>query len=123
MTTEGRRFPAEPASVGEARRFVAERLQEHGVDRWPADLLVSELATNVITHAATEFEVIVHVDGKVKVTVVDDSIIEPQPRSASPTDVGGRGLHIVDYLAARWGIEWRPEGTGKAIWFELPSAD
>ncbi len=31
---------------------------------------------------------------------------------------GGRGLLLVEVLAAAWG--WYPEGVGKVVWFEFP---
>ena len=121
--TQARRFPADPQSVGQARRFVVDELRHHGVDRWPAELLVSELATNVITHAATEFEVEVHVDGVVRVAVADDSIVPPLPRAASADALSGRGMALVAALAERWGVEARRDADGKVVWFELPSPD
>ena len=109
--------------MGAARHYVIERLAEHGVDRWPADLLVTELATNVIVHAGSEFEVVVHVDGVVRVTVVDDSLTLPSRREAADYAMSGRGLQIIDQLATRWGVEPRRDGDGKVVWFELPSED
>jgi hypothetical protein len=39
-------------------------------------------------------------------------------RTASPTDETGRGLVLIDALAARWGSEpWAP--AGKVVWAEL----
>ena len=122
-TTEGARFPADPASVGAARKFVVRQLEAHGVERWPADLLVSELATNVIIHAATEFEVVVHVNGVVRIAVADDSLSPPEPRTPAPDSVNGRGLQILDKLVTRWGVEKRRDADGKIVWFELPSND
>ncbi|WP_169336551.1 ATP-binding protein, partial [Nocardiopsis prasina] len=42
----------------------------------------------------------------------------PRIRSAGADDEGGRGLYLVDQLAARWGS--RPTPDGKAVWFEVP---
>ncbi|RAY15514.1 histidine kinase [Actinomadura craniellae] len=52
------------------------------------------------------------------VEVFDSDLRLPRIRSAGETDEGGRGLYLVDQLAARWGA--RPTTDGKAVWFELP---
>jgi hypothetical protein len=39
-------------------------------------------------------------------------------RSPSPEDVSGRGLRIVDLLAARWGVRY-DANAGKTVWFTL----
>jgi hypothetical protein len=36
-----------------------------------------------------------------------------------PSDGSGRGLHIVDALASRWGAE--VTDREKVVWFELPA--
>ena len=33
-------------------------------------------------------------------------------------DATGRGLHLLDCLAAAWG--WKRTGIGKVVWFDLP---
>ena len=84
-----RRFPATTASVGQARRFLLGQLPAATPTR-SADALVlmlSELATNAVQHAATEFEVAVHVapdGGHVRVEVSDGATGFPTPRSRSP---------------------------------------
>ena len=52
------------------------------------------------------------------VEVFDTDLRLPRIRSAAETDEGGRGLYLVDQLAARWGS--RPTRDGKAVWFEVP---
>ena len=52
------------------------------------------------------------------VEVFDSDLRLPRIRSAGATDEGGRGLYLVDQLAARWGS--RPTPDGKSVWFELP---
>lgn len=41
----------------------------------------------------------------------------PAPRDAPADAEGGRGLALVDALAAAWGTLPRPEG--KTVWFEV----
>ncbi len=83
-----------------------------------AVLLVSELASNAIIHADTQFEVILHADdAQLRVELVDGDPLLPTMRPYSPDSVSGRGLHIVAATADRWGFE--PRGQGKLVWFEL----
>jgi anti-sigma regulatory factor (Ser/Thr protein kinase) len=52
------------------------------------------------------------------VEVCDPDMRLPRIRSAEESDEGGRGLYLVEQLAARWGS--RPTRNGKAVWFEMP---
>ena len=46
-------------------------------------------------------------------SVIDSSPSPPVMRELTLEDEGGRGLRIVDALAASW--DWRPKGKGKAV--------
>ena len=74
-------FSPEPMSVRSARAFVYERLSEwgHHAVTDTAGLAVSELATNVILHARTDFTVEVTLLGgeQVRVSVSDRSTAVP----------------------------------------------
>jgi PAS domain S-box-containing protein len=119
-----RRFPAAPSSVGQARRFLLGTLPEACDDA--VDVLVlmlSELATNAVQHAATEFEVAVWVapDGsRARIEVIDGAAGYPAPQDQIPDAPHGRGLHIVRTLADAWGIEMRRDRPGKTVWFSVP---
>ena len=121
-----RRFPATPSSVGEARRFLLGTLRDPGADDADAlALMLSELATNAVQHAATEFEVSVHVApdcGRVRVEVSDSAPGYPTPQDPVPDAPDGRGLHIVRALADAWGIEMRRDRPGKTVWFSVALA-
>jgi PAS domain S-box-containing protein len=118
-----RRFPATPSSVGEARRFLLGTLPDVGDDAADAlALMLSELATNAVQHAATEFEVSVHVEpdrGRVRVEVSDGAAGYPTPQDPVPDAPHGRGLHIVRALADVWGIEMRRDRPGKTVWYSV----
>jgi len=92
------------------------------------ELILSEVVSNAVVHAHSEPEVSVRLlDGFLRVDVADDSDIMPVTRPAgglggAPEDslsVGGRGLHILDSEASRWGVS-RRAGGGKVVWFEVP---
>lgn len=103
-----------------ARALAADVLAE---SRYAGDvdtvlLLVSELATNAVRHAATAFELHLSVEGsEVLVTVVDhDRTHPPRLRDPAPHETSGRGLQIVDQLATSWGSQ-PMAGDSKGVWF------
>ncbi len=123
--TATRRFPATTASVGQSRRFLLSHLPAaaRGEEADELVLMLSELSTNAVQHAATEFEVAVHVAPdcrRVRVEVSDGSAGFPTPPEQLPEAPHGRGLHIVRALADAWGIEMRRDRPGKTVWFSLP---
>ncbi len=107
-------------AVSRARHGVAEALQQWAlpdvVD--DASLLTSELVTNAVQHGGEPVRVTVAVRaGSVEVAVSDSSRSLPQPREAGVTAEGGRGLALVDAVAAEWGIA--AAASGKQVWFRL----
>lgn len=114
-------FPPEPSSAGRARRFLASTLEEWGLDTdlvQTATLLASELVTNAILHAATDFTVVVRRHGSgLRIEVGDGFSRLPARRQYDLEAFTGRGLGMVELLARNWGIEARPDG--KAVWFYL----
>jgi PAS domain S-box-containing protein len=121
-STVTRRFPASTASVGQARRFLQETLPSeclHGSDG--VVLMLSELATNAVLHAATPFDVTVALapdDTAVRVEVDDGADRYPVPLEPNVGAPHGRGLHIVGALADAWGIEMHHGRPGKTVWFQ-----
>jgi anti-sigma regulatory factor (Ser/Thr protein kinase) len=119
------RLPRHPASVGLARRRVRDHLCDwgHAPDGQAlADvlLLVSELATNVVRHGPLlerEFEVAVTAlaDGSCLVEVSDEGRVEPRLRVVGEWEETGRGLHMVEHVAAAWGV-WSRGRHGKTVW-------
>ncbi|MCU1429483.1 MAG: putative anti-sigma regulatory factor, serine/threonine protein kinase, partial [Actinomycetia bacterium] len=59
--------------------------------------------------------------GFFRCTVRDDSPAAPRRRRYSTDAVTGRGIALVETLAARWGSE--RDGTGKFVWFEMDVSD
>ena len=114
-----RTFPRDVESVPTVRRFVTEAVT--GVSRETIDsvtLLVSELATNAIVHADTDFVVRVEwTKRQVCVEVSDTGAGIPALRHSRPYDTSGRGLPIVDALSDSWGVRPSAAGRGKTVWF------
>ncbi len=112
---------ADPEQVAEARRLVAGYLRERGEDDGEvAVLLVSELVTNAILYGRAPLELRAHTEGSaLRVEVRDQEPASPPVLrgDVNLTEIGGRGLQLVDTLADRWG--WSAEATGKVVWFEL----
>jgi anti-sigma regulatory factor (Ser/Thr protein kinase) len=116
-----RNFDAHPESVRAVRSFVRELANDAGADAEAAALLASELAANAVFHANSDFEVRVAHEGEAfRVEVVNDAP-EMVVAFQEPSDESGRGLHIVDTLARRWGTDVRDRE--KVVWFELPTTE
>ena len=118
-----RSFPSTPVSAGQARRFVTEALDDAGLGQFAstATLLVSELVANAILHTGTPFDVVVRPGaGRVRIEVHDGSPELPIRRHYSTLSGTGRGLVLVERLAAGWGADLT--SRGKVVWFELEGA-
>lgn len=119
------RLPRHPASVGLVRRRVREHLVDwgHGEGSPALDdivLVVSELATNVVRHGPLlerEFEVAVTAlaDGSCFIEVSDEGMTPPLLREVGEWEETGRGLRLVEHIAAAWGV-WSRGRHGKTVW-------
>jgi anti-sigma regulatory factor (Ser/Thr protein kinase) len=116
-------LPADPSAVPLARHFVTRRITEWGVDpevAGTAELCVSELVTNAVIHAGTPSHVTVRLDDQRLLVAVRD---HGRPEAVAPVEAEveelstGRGLTIVEVLAASWGSERGLDGA--TVWFEL----
>jgi hypothetical protein len=84
-------------------------------------LLTSELATNAVLHARTEFDVTVaRLADVVRIAVTDGNTRLPQPCMAPADATTGRGLALVDAMASAWGAD--RHGRGKTVWVEVRAA-
>ena len=121
-TCHERCFRDLPSSVADARHFVLGLLPDTDDDvRGAIAIMVSELATNAVVHARTDFCVRVEMGNEVvRVAVSDDSARAAQLRPApTPEQVNGRGLRIVHEFADGWGVVPEGSGDGKAVWFTI----
>jgi len=115
-------LPAAPESSARCRQFVGSAFEQWGLEAGldDAQLLVSELCSNVIRHAGTTMVVTVRWapdDRLVRVSVHDGSAAMPRVRAPSDVASSGRGLRIVGGLASSWGSH--RSSLGKTVWFEL----
>jgi len=113
-------LPGEPASVGRARRMVADALGSWGLDALvdDASLLVSEVVSNAVLHAGTEVVVSIRRRGSgVRIEVADGSPLIPTRRRYHDDAVTGRGLQILESAASSWGTAGK--ASGKVVWFDL----
>jgi anti-sigma regulatory factor (Ser/Thr protein kinase) len=120
-------LPRHPESAGRARDTTRRVLRTAGVPRdhiERAALLVSELVTNAVVHAASDVCIRVSARPLIRVEVEDHDPRLPETRPARDTppvvdalEPGGLGLAIVDGLASRWGVDRLADG--KVVWFEI----
>jgi len=104
--------------VQAARHFVREVLRDEPSDVvGAAELMTSELATNCVLHAHTDFELTIERGAEIRVSVHDMSEGHPTPRSPTPAERTGRGLRIVEAMSHDWGSI--PAQSGKTVWFTL----
>ncbi|MFE7646840.1 ATP-binding protein [Streptomyces phaeoluteigriseus] len=116
-------FTAEPAEVAGLRRIMRLHLGIWGlhgvVDE--AQLCLSELVSNVITHVGpgTPATLAVSMSGvRLRIEIHDpDTRALPTLLAAKLDSEGGRGMTLVDAVADRWGVELGPDR--KVTWCEL----
>jgi anti-sigma regulatory factor (Ser/Thr protein kinase) len=109
-----------PAAVAAARHFVVDVLRSWGRRDLAGDaaLVISELATNAVTHGGSPFRARIHREqDTVRVSIEDVAPTWPERQEALPTDLDGRGLAIVEAVADRCGCSVSPQG--KVAWAEL----
>lgn len=129
-----RRFPSSRRNARRARHLAVGQLAAWGVPEGGelggrAALIVSELASNAVTHGhvpGRDFEVRLTLTPAVMHIEVTDGRTGSGPPAgrgalapARPGAESGRGLVLVDALADRWGVETRTPAPGKTVWAEV----
>lgn len=111
-----------PTSVGRARRWLSEKLEDWGLEDIDHDMSVvaSELVTNGVLHARTDLLLRLSYDGTLRLEVCDGSPAMPAPRAHAKSSTTGRGLQLVAALSTGWGYEETP--FGKIVWAEFSDA-
>ncbi|MEU5534163.1 ATP-binding protein [Streptomyces sp. NPDC020362] len=115
-------FEAAPAEVPLLRRAAVRQLSRWGMPVAPneAELLVTELATNVVKHVGegTSAALILEWSGeRLRLEVHDKSPAVPSLKSSDCDEECGRGLHLLAALAVNWGTVLT--AAGKAVWCEI----
>ncbi|MGW2580194.1 ATP-binding protein [Streptomyces virginiae] len=109
----------------EAARLLRHAVREHlGPDgHADAELCVTELLSNVITHLGAGTPVTLRVSGSGRATRTRVELTDPAPRAqpvrreAAGDDESGRGLALLEAVALRWGVT---QGyRTKTVWCEL----
>jgi anti-sigma regulatory factor (Ser/Thr protein kinase) len=116
-----RTFAGTPRSVKAARSFTSDTLVDTPREALDAVvLMVSELASNCVRFAASDFTVnIERLDQDIRVEVADAGAGAPTPRAPQPEDLSGRGLMIVQAMSEEWGVALATPSPGKTVWFTV----
>jgi anti-sigma regulatory factor (Ser/Thr protein kinase) len=110
-------FSGDAENVRAARRFVSETAErwDLGDQAWPLVQIVSELASNAIIHAGTDFTVRMRHEGdETRIEVLDRSARKARSRRYDLDATTGRGLRLVETLSRDWGVA--REAEGKIVW-------
>lgn len=116
-------LPPTATSAGAARRLLRLLCSEWNVcEPTSAQLLLTEVVTNVVVHAKTNMIVRLQAnDALLRVEVTDGSSNLPHRRHPTLRSEGGRGLLLLDQLCDRWGYSQAMHKLFecKTVWFQL----
>ncbi|MGA5265775.1 ATP-binding protein [Streptomyces lydicamycinicus] len=105
-----------------ARRLVREQLARWELNELAdtTELLVSELVTNALAHGCGPIRLCMSLSCQnrtLRCAIVDACPALPRLSLTQQDEEHGRGLFLLDRLAARWGS--RRTAVGKTVWFEV----
>ena len=110
-------------AAGRARRIVRKVLEDAGAPDLVEDtvLLTHELVINAMLHTQGAVDLTLHLHGqRLRVEVRDESPVPPVAGVLAQGATSGRGLTMVQALAADWGVAPSGAGvSGKVVWFSL----
>lgn len=118
------RLPSTARAPRDARLFLTDHAcpaHVHAAAVETASLLVSELVTNAVRHAAPPLRLVVGCARAWLVVEVSDGSPDPPQdsgRSVGSLSEGGRGLPLIEALSSEWGWRAVPR-DGKVTWFRL----
>lgn len=113
-------LPAQLSSAMQAREFLREVLPDWSLTGLidSAMLLTTELVTNAVIHARSPVGVTLKLtDDTLRVEVADHGPGALIMREPIAGDTHGRGLRLLEAIAAAWGTS--ADEHGKLVWFEL----
>jgi serine/threonine-protein kinase RsbW len=109
-------FPGRDDTISVVRAWLRDLIGDHD----DVLLCASELATNAVRYSRSRgatFNVVVGWDSRtVQVIVLDDGPL-PQPPADTDERDGGRGLFIINQLAAA--CSWDNDAHGRIAWFRI----
>ena len=119
-------FEAVPMEVPLLRRAAVQQLDRWGVltASGEAELLVTELATNVVKHVgegALATLILERKGERLRLEVHDMSPVVTTIRATECGEECGRGLHLLAAMAVDWGTVLT--AAGKSVWCELALTD
>ena len=114
-------FPGTPADVSCSRHWLAVAATEVWGECEDTDRLVlaySEIATNAVVHGAGPVTVAARIcPTSARCEIADHSAHLPKLRHATPGDLGGRGLEMVQLTVDR--LQVAADTVGKTVSFEV----
>jgi anti-sigma regulatory factor (Ser/Thr protein kinase) len=112
-------LPALPSSASRARQLARKAVATYSDDVIDTvAVLVTELVANAVLHARTDLCFSLDITPPlIRISVTDQSTRVPALRDYDPSDATGRGLALVDALAANWGVDSTDDG--KSVWCEV----
>ncbi|WP_242536532.1 ATP-binding protein [Streptomyces albidoflavus] len=125
--TASDRHPSQPhlEPAPAARRLIRQALGAWALDGLADDacLVAGEMVANACRHTRSPVirVSVTRLEGtRVEIAVTDRSRVLPARKPAAPDALDGRGLVLVDAVAARWGAD--PQRWGKRVWAEVRAA-
>ena len=116
-------MPSDPAAPAYVRQWLRDMLDGAGLTSEVLSdtlLVVDELVTNSVVHAATPIVVALeYTSDSCRCSVSDKCATGPLPRLVERADGSGRGLRLVNAIATAWGVERTDAGT--TVWAEISS--
>lgn len=111
------RMPPHPIAAEQARTLTERALHDWGLSplKDNALLVVSELVTNAIKQRDIFRFALCRSGERALVEVTDAGPGDPAIKNAGETDVGGRGLILVEAISDDWGVRHRADGA-KTVW-------
>lgn len=116
--------PGRERSVPQARAFVARVLGPGHRHGYVARLLVSELVSNSVLHSESRRPggmvtvTVIHLADGIRIEVTDEGSARSVPTVKDDMlATSGRGLYLVESLAADWG--YQQDDARTTVWFAL----
>jgi anti-sigma regulatory factor (Ser/Thr protein kinase) len=120
------RLPQETVTSTEGRNW-ARRMLPEILTRRPRrelyedmDLVFTELISNAVRHGGGLREAQLTNTGRhLRLVAADNDPRSPTIRTRRPDQPGGRGMHLIEAIADRWGVYRHHAEIGKRVWADL----